>query len=237
MKAKKSLGQNFFINKNLGDHISNIVKNSNGSHLVEIGPGLGFFTEKLATKFEMITLVEKDIQLSENLKTQFRDSTVYNEDFLSIDLTRFENESITYFGSLPYNVSKPIIKKIIQDKSFTNTAYFIVQKEVAEKYLYKEPYNILSLTTAIYAKVEKLFDISPDSFRPRPKVQSSFIAISPKSIEFEDLKKLEDIIHMAFRQPRKNLKNNLRGMVLPQEYQSKRPAELSLHEYSLIANQ
>lgn len=231
MKAKKSLGQNFFINKNLGDHISNIVKTNSDQHLVEIGPGLGFFTQRFVDSFKKISLIEKDSQLAQDLKIQFPNIYVYNEDFLDIQLSIFKGESITYFGSLPYNVSKPIIRKIIQDSSFKSKGFFIIQKEVAEKYIYKEPYNILSLTTNIYAKVEKLFDISPDSFRPKPNVNSSFISIAPNSQIFGNSYELENLINRAFRQPRKNLRNNLKGITLPQGYENKRPAQLSLDEY------
>lgn len=231
MKAKKSLGQNFFINKNLGDHISNIVKSASNEHLVEIGPGLGFFTQRFIDSFKTISLIEKDKQLAQDLKVQYPNIHIYNEDFLDINLSIFRGENITYFGSLPYNVSKPIIKKIIQDISFQNTGFFIVQKEVAEKYIYKEPYNVLSLTTNIYAKVEKLFDISPDSFRPKPNVNSSLISITPNPQAFENIKELESLINRAFKQPRKNLRNNLKGLTLPQEYENMRPAQLSLNEY------
>ena len=234
MKAKKSLGQNFFINENLGKYILDRIVHDNIDTVVEIGPGLGFFTKKLIERFKNVIVIEKDFELAQNLQTEFPEITVLNKDFLDINLKNLVNGNVIYFGSLPYNVSKPIIREIITDPTFIHGAYFIVQKEVAEKYLYKRPYNILSLTTNIYANVKKEFDISPASFRPQPKVTSSFISFTKKIVPDTDVKKLEELIKTAFKQPRKNLRNNLKGTEYANkigEYAEKRPAELSLEEY------
>jgi len=239
MKAKKSLGQNFFVNKNLRDHIVDRVLENKTKYLVEIGPGLGFFTERFVEDFENVIVVEKDIVLANDLKVRFPSIEVISGDFLDLDLNIFEEKDITYFGSLPYNVSKPIVRKIIESKSFRNNSFFIIQKEVAEKYIYKKPYNTLSLTTSIYANFKREFDISPDSFRPKPNVNSSFVSFSPKEGNMEDTKGLEELIHLAFKQPRKNLKNNLRKTRyedLIDIYSNLRPAELSLEEYLEILN-
>lgn len=235
MKAKKSLGQNFFVNKNLGDHITNIVGENSSDTVVEIGPGLGFFTERLVKLFKNVIVIEKDTDLANNLSLLYPNIQVLNRDFLELDLKEFKD--VTYFGSLPYNVSKPIIKKIIESESFKHPAYFIIQKEVAEKYIYKKPYNILSLTTNIYADVNKLFNISPDSFKPQPNVNSSFVSFVPKNTVLKNSKELETLIKISFRQPRKSLRNNLKGSKyanIQSEYLNKRAQELSLVEFSEI---
>jgi 16S rRNA (adenine1518-N6/adenine1519-N6)-dimethyltransferase len=235
MKAKKSLGQNFFINKNLGDYIVNKVTENSSDTVLEIGPGLGFFTERLIKHFKKVIAVEKDNQLAQNLESLFPEIEVINSNFLDLDISKFNN--ITYFGSLPYNVSKPIIKQIITSESFTNPSYFIIQREVAEKYLYKKPYSILSLTTAIYADIERLFNISPDSFRPQPNVNSSFVCFKPNKEEIGNKKELEKLIQIAFKQPRKNLKNNLKGSKyedIDSGIALRRAEELSLDDYKRI---
>lgn len=237
MKAKRSLGQNFFVNKNLGEHIVNKVSEESTKCVVEIGPGLGFFTEKLNAIFEKTIVIEKDTELANDLRIRFPKITVLNDNFLNLDLNSIEEKDFLYFGSLPYNVSKPIIRKIIESNTFTNKAYFIVQKEVAQKYVYQKPYNILSLTTAIYAKVDKIFDISPDSFRPKPNVNSSLISFTPVDEQFTNAQELKDLILSSFRQPRKNLRNNLKGSKyqnLSTTYQEMRPADLSLEDYKNI---
>jgi 16S rRNA (adenine1518-N6/adenine1519-N6)-dimethyltransferase len=136
--------------------------------VVEIGLDLVSLL-KANERFKNVIVIEKDFELAQNLQTEFPEIKVLNKDFLDINLKNLVNGNVIYFGSLPYNVSKPIIREVITDHTFIHGAYFIVQKEVAEKYLYKRPYNILSLTTNIYANVKKEFDISPASFRPQPK--------------------------------------------------------------------
>ena len=234
MKAKKSLGQNFFVNENLGNYIVDILSNSNCTSVVEIGPGLGFFTEKLIKKFKNVIVIEKDKEIAQNLKFQFPKVLVINNDFLDINLDTIADENTTFFGSLPFNVSKKIIKKIVESRYFTNPSFFIIQKEVAEKYLYKQPYSILSLTTAIYADCKKVFDISPDSFRPKPHVTSSFISFSPTEREIDNKEDIANLIKLSFRQPRKNILNNLKGTRFEkgtQEFKNLRPEQLSLDDY------
>jgi 16S rRNA (adenine1518-N6/adenine1519-N6)-dimethyltransferase len=235
MEAKRSLGQNFFINKNLGDRIIQEVQNSTDI-AVEIGPGQGFFTERLIEKFKEVILIEKDTEIAKILRETYPNLTIYNEDFLDFDLTKLPKD-ITFFGSLPYNVSKPIIRKIIESDRFNNPAYFIIQKEVAQKYIYKDPYNILSLNTNIYSDVKKILDISPEAFRPRPRVNSSFTRFTPNRKDIEGIKTLSNLITLSFKQPRKNLKNNLKGSPyrdLIKDFESRRPSELSLEQYQEI---
>lgn len=238
MKPKRSLGQNFFVNSNLGEYIVNTISKIGGECVVEIGPGMGFFTKRLVNIFNNVTVIEKDDELASNLKTQFPTVNVINSDFLDFDLNTLNSECI-YFGSLPYNVSKPIIRKLLQSDSFQKPSLFIVQKEVAEKYIYKKPYSMLSLTTKIYADSKKILDISPQSFRPRPRVNSSLILFTPNIKVNTDLKSLEQLITLSFRQPRKNLFNNLKGTVFEKgciSYKTQRASNLDLEKYIDILN-
>lgn len=237
MEAKRSLGQNFFINKNLGEYIINTLGNGNKDSIIEIGPGIGFFTEKLLNSFKNVIAIEKDTQLADSLSKTFPKLKVINKDFLDINFEEIIQEDTIFFGSLPFNVSKPIIRKIIESKYFTKQSFFIVQKEVADKYLYKEPYSVLSLSTAIYANCKKIIDISPDSFRPRPNVYSSLISFTPTNKDVDNKKDIEELIKLSFRQPRKNISNNLKrtkfGKVLD-KYKTLRPQQLSLDDYIQI---
>lgn len=234
MKTKRSLGQNFFVNKNLGDYISSILSTTDCDSVIEIGPGMGFFTERLKDIFKNVIVIEKDIQLSESLKLQFPKTNVINSDFLDVNLDNLIKGDVFFFGSLPFNMAKPIIRKVIESKYFTKPSFFIVQKEVAEKYIYKPPYSTLSLTTSIYAQCKKIIDISPDSFRPKPNVNSSLISFTPNNRNISDTLLLEDVIKRAFRQPRKNIYNNLKGSKFEKgisNLKTLRPAQLSLDEY------
>lgn len=245
IKPRKSLGQNFFINNNLAKQIVQIVQNNKPKVIVEIGPGQGYFSNLFAQDNVEIVMVEKDDVLAQNLSYTVKNSIVINKDFLEWDfkeLAQYKREDITFFGSLPYNVSKKIIKKIIESEHFKNNAYFIIQKEVAEKYTEKQPNNsLLSLRTEIYADVKKLFDIKPESFNPRPKVTSSLTQFSPKTKAYEitNLTKFDEFMEEAFKQPRKKLANNLKRYKFTDDDRAialleKRPQHLSIEEYLLL---
>lgn len=247
IKPRKSLGQNFFVNNNLAKQIVEIVKSTNPKVIVEIGPGQGYFSKLLSEGKTKLVMVEKDDFLAQNLAYTIKESIVVNEDFLEWDfkqLAEYSPKDITFFGSLPYNVSKKIIEKILKSRYFKNNAYFIIQKEVAEKYTEREPdNNLLSLRTQFFADVKKLFDIKPESFNPRPKVTSSFTQFLPKEkeLEIKDFAKFERFTENAFRQPRKKLSNNLKSYNFKDEkfvktLLEKRPQHLSLEEYILLFN-
>ncbi len=242
---KKSLGQNFFVNKNLSTQIVEIVLKEKSDVIVEIGPGSGAFTQFFAKEDTKLFAIEKDDNLSQELKDLYPSVTVRNIDFLDWDFSElepFKEKNITFFGSLPYNVSKKIIKKIITSKFFNSPSFFIIQKEVAEKYCAKEPNNnFLSLSTALYADTNKLFNISPESFKPRPNVNSTFIQFTPKAVPLENIKAFEKFLHNAFRQPRKTLKNNFgRNYSFTKEdiipLLQERPQHLSLEQYLYLFN-
>lgn len=237
MEAKRSLGQNFFVNKNLGDILISKIDNMTDT-VVEIGPGQGFFTQRLIERFQNVIVIEKDTEISKQLEVLFPQITVFNEDFLDFDLSKLPQD-ITFFGSLPYNVSKPIIKKIIESDRFNFPAFFIIQKEVALKYLYNSPYNILNLTTTCFADVKKLLDISPHSFRPKPNVNSSYVKFTPEKIFNGDINSLSKLINTAFKQPRKTLKNNLANTKYSdaiKPFESKRPSDIDINQYIDILN-
>lgn len=236
MKVKKSLGQNFFINENLGNRIIEYVFSENPDVLVEIGPGTGFFTRKLAVKDIPLLLIEKDDTLAQHLKAEFPKAHVVNKDFLDWDfeeLSMYENKEILFFGSLPYNASKPIIQKIITSNHFSN-AYFIIQKEVAEKYTSLQS-NILNLKSRLYANPKKILDISPGSFMPKPKVNSTYIKFTHTNKTFDfDKTAFVSFLEKCFRSPRKMLSNNLQGITtnnISNQLLTKRPADISMEEY------
>lgn len=244
VESKKSLGQNFFVNKNLAKQIGNTVLQENPDVIVEIGPGTGSFTQFLLQGNSKLILVEKDNSLSKTLTENYPFAIVINTDFLEWDLdelVQYKGKRILFFGSLPYNVSKPIIKKIIESKYFNTNSYFIVQKEVAQKYTTFAPNNsYLSAHTQLYTKVTRLLDISPESFKPRPRVNSSFVRFSPNKFD-PDINKMafEKFLKSCFKQPRKTLRNNLKNSFAfenekAKELLSKRPQHLSLKEFLFL---
>jgi 16S rRNA (adenine1518-N6/adenine1519-N6)-dimethyltransferase len=232
--AKRSLGQNFLVNSGIITKITTIVIDSKPKHITEIGPGKGAFTKVFYDTTVPLTLVEKDRNLFQLLQNNYSNAQLYNLDFLDYKTSNFET---TYFGSLPFNVSKKIIEKILKSDTFKNPAFFIIQKEVAEKYLNRKK-NELGYIREIYADFEVLFDIKPGSFNPRPKVTSSFVKFIPKNNNLKSVKRegLELLIKRSFRIPRKTLKNNLSTYPykIPEGLIRKRSTELELSDYVSI---
>lgn len=239
MKAKRSLGQNFFINENLGDTIISHILKEECQNIVEIGPGKGFFTKKLIEGGKNVIAIEKDDNFANDLS--LKNINVINRDFLDWDFKEIEEKDVIFFGSLPYNVSKRIISKIIQSKYFTNNAYFIIQKEVADKYTAKEPQNnLLAVKMSLYAKAKILINISPHSFKPAPKVNSCLtIFLQNKEYNIQDIPLFNTFLEKAFKQPRKTLKNNLKNYKFSNSmniFLNKRPQHLSTKDYITLFN-
>lgn len=230
---KRSLGQNFIINDNLVTKIAKIVLESGPDHITEIGPGQGAFTKVFYDTTSALTLIEKDNTLAQILENRYPNAVIYNLDFMDFKL---ENPHTTYFGSLPFNMHLPIIKKIITSYTFNNPAFFIIQKEVAKKYENRDS-NVLGLILEIYANFEILFDIKAGNFNPRPNVTSSFVKFVPKK-KYLDIDKqgLEILIERSFKMPRKTIKNNLKSFhyKIPQGLEDKRPKKLELSDYISI---
>ncbi len=234
-KPKRSLGQNFFVNENLGRSIVKNVLENDPAGVIEIGPGRGFFTKLFVEMGIQVFAVEKDNALSENLKFLFPEVEVFNEDIFSENLRTIFQKGRGYacFGSLPYNIAKKIIAYLAENSNIENF-YFIIQKEVAQKYTSKEKSSRLSLTTKLYFDSKIIFDISPENFKPRPNVVSSFI----KFARNDNLKLVGDLegflkyLHLAFKQPRKKLKNNIGKHYTPSneilDLLNKRPEDFDL---------
>ena len=213
--AKKSLGQNFLTDRHILDKITNIVSIRN-KYVLEIGPGTGNLTSFILKKNpKKLIVIEKDNLLAENLKDNFNDQmTIINKDILEIDETKLCENKVTVFGNLPYNISTEILSKWIinlNDKIWFDCLILMFQKEVAERIIAKfntSSYGRLSILANWKLNIKKICDVKPDSFSPRPKVNSSLLFFTPKKNFFliKDSKNLEKITRIFFNQRRKMLK-------------------------------
>lgn len=239
MKLKKSLGQNFFNNETLAKKIVNIVFSVSQEQIIEIGPGDGFFTKMFHDIYKGITVIEKDDNLAQTLALKYKGIKVLNKDVLDINLDEFKGTSKTVvFGSLPYNISKQIIRKFISSKLF-NDYFFIIQKEVAQKYIESKKSSIQYLTTKYYVDTKTIFDLHPGSFTPPPKVQSSFVHMKKNdNFQLADEKTFLKLSREAFKNPRKTLRNNLKnlGVDLSAEIFNRRPEDLNFEQFCNLAN-
>jgi 16S rRNA (adenine1518-N6/adenine1519-N6)-dimethyltransferase len=214
IKAKKSLGQNFLIDKEIIERITNLIKVKDRV-ILEVGPGSGNLTSSILNQSpKKIFVVEKDNELATKLKNKFNDQlTIFNEDILNFDETSLSKEKMIVFGNLPYNISTEILIKWIagiKDNHWFDHLILMFQKEVADRIISNfntSNYGRLSILTNWKLNVEKIFDIKPNSFFPKPKVDSSLLLFSPK-INFYKIrsKNLELITRVFFNHRRKMLK-------------------------------
>ena len=215
IKPKKSLGQNFLIDRNILEQIVDTVEIAN-KEVLEIGPGSGnlttFILKKNPKKFYTI---EKDDELALLLKDKFSDEiTIINGDILKISEDKISNEKLTVFGNLPYNISTEILSKWITNldkKIWFESLVLMFQKEVAERIIAESntsKYGRLSILSSWKLNIKKIIDIKPQSFSPRPKIDSTLLLFTPKKNFFrlKDSKNLEMITRIFFSQRRKMLK-------------------------------
>ncbi len=215
IKPKKSLGQNFLIDKNILEQIVDTVEVTN-KEILEIGPGSGNLTTYiLKKKPKKVYVVEKDDDLSFLLNEKFNDEiTIINNDILEVVENKISNKKLTVFGNLPYNISTEILSKWIMNlgKNFWfENLVLMFQKEVADRIISEfntSKYGRLSILTNWKLHTKKIIDIKPTSFFPKPKIDSSLLLLTPKEnfFKLENSKNLEMITRIFFSQRRKMIK-------------------------------
>ena len=215
IKTKKSLGQNFLIDQNVLEKIVNTVE-INNKEVLEIGPGSGNLTiHILKKKPKKFYVIEKDDDLSLLLSKKFNNEiTIINDDVLKINENKISKNKLTVFGNLPYNISTEILSKWIAnlDKEFWFDGLVLMfQKEVADRIIAKHNtsnYGRLSILSNWKLNIKKIMDIKPESFSPRPKIDSSLLFFTPKKnfFELKSAKNLEIFTRIFFSQRRKMLK-------------------------------
>ena len=215
IKPKKSLGQNFLIDRNILEEITNSADIFN-KEILEIGPGSGNLTTYiLKKKPKKVYVIEKDNDLALLLQEKFNNEIeIINKDVLIVDEYKISDQKLTVFGNLPFNISTQILSKWIVNLG--NNFWFenlvlMFQKEVADRIIAQantSKYGRLSILSSWRLDVKKIIDIKPECFSPRPKVDSSLLLFTPKKKFFllKNAKNLEMITRVFFSQRRKMLK-------------------------------
>ena len=237
--SKKSLGQNFLIDKNIIDKILNLTK-IKGRDVIEIGPGKGALTDEiLKRKPRSIKIIEKDSRLAERLKQKYlinKSIKIYNEDILKFDMEKICKKNSIIFGNLPYNISSQILVKVLKFKKWPpnfEDIIFMFQKELGDKIISKFPssnYGRLSILTSYRLNVSGKFLVSPNCFRPRPKVISMVIHFKTKKeklIIIKNINNLEKITNIFFSNKRKMINKNIKKILT--ESQIKRILDLQIN--------
>ncbi len=217
IKAKKSLGQNFLIDKNILEKIINIIDIKDKT-ILEIGPGTGNLTSLIIKKKpKKLIAIEKDYNLAKNLNIVFKDQlTIINDDILNIDENNLfeDSDRVIVFGNLPYNISTEILTKWIinlKDNFWFDCLILMFQKEVADRITANfntANYGRLSIISNWKLKIKKICDVNPGAFSPRPRVESSLLYFFPKDkfIKIKNPNNLAKVTRIFFNQRRKMIK-------------------------------
>lgn len=232
VKPSKAKGQNFLINQNILAKIVQAADLQKTDYVLEIGPGFGVLTEELVKQTKKVVSVELDKNLIYFLKQKFKG--VKNLEFVEADILKIKNEEIVkklksekykVVANLPYNITKPVLRKFLSFDPKPKQLTILIQKEVAQKIVAKPgKMNLLSLTVLFYAHPALIDYVAKANFYPQPKVDSAILNIKlrtekiPAEIQavlnqetinkFEE-KKFWQLIKIGFSSPRKQLHNNL----------------------------
>ena len=251
--AKKSLGQNFLIDKNIIRKIINLVKLEK-KNIIEIGAGHGALTDEiLKKKPNSLNIIEKDIFLYKKLNMKYsniKNVKIYNDDILDFNLESLVKKNSIIIGNLPYNISSQILVKILRFKKWPpnfENLIFMFQKELGEKILGICPganYGRISILSNYRLKFLSKFLVSKNCFFPKPKVTSMVILFKPKLkklYNIENILNLEKITNFFFSNKRKMINKTIKKILNEQDIKSindlklnSRPSEIRPETYYRI---
>jgi 16S rRNA (adenine1518-N6/adenine1519-N6)-dimethyltransferase len=259
--ARKQFGQNFLVDKEVLAKIVQELNLAPDDRVLEIGPGLGFLTEILLSKTKNVTAIEIDQYCIDALnKLNLSNLKLIKEDFLQTDLASIIDSPIKIAGNIPYNITTPIISKLLGEigeptiwLSNIQSIVLTVQKELANRLIAipgKKDYSQITLLMNYYGVTKLLFTINPDNFAPMPQVHSAVIQFIPHKnmlLKCNNHKLLRKVIQTGFSSRRKMLKNTLRQLRLDDNKLAEifkelnfdpevRPESLALQQFANLTN-
>ena len=258
-RARKRFGQNFLEDDNIIRRIVKSISPKAEDNLVEIGPGKGAITEQLLASCPTLNVVELDRDLIPILLSQFiaryPDFRIHQTDALKFDFATLlqdaQGESkgpLRIVGNLPYKISTPLIFHLLSYQADVKDMHFMLQKEVVDRMAAQpgeKAYGRLGVMVQYYCKVENLFDVPPECFNPRPKVDSAIVRLTPHTQlphPAKDVKLLSRLVNTAFQQRRKTLRNSLKQLLPVDAIESLnidtsvRPENITLEEYVALSD-
>jgi 16S rRNA (adenine1518-N6/adenine1519-N6)-dimethyltransferase len=218
--AKKKFGQNFLIDQSIIQSLINAIHPQAEDLMVEIGPGLGAMTQPLLKQLNHLHVVEIDRDIIQWMQGFYpvQKMTIHNSDVLKFDFGTL-GERIRVVGNLPYNISSPILFKLLENTAQIIDMHFMLQKEVVERMVAapsNAEYGRLSVMLQYRLQMEYLVTVPPEAFDPAPKVESAFVRCVPyASLPFPatDEALFAKVVTAAFGQRRKTLRNTLKGLL------------------------
>jgi 16S rRNA (adenine1518-N6/adenine1519-N6)-dimethyltransferase len=219
---KRRFGQNFLIDKNIVDRIVRAVDPQPDETIVEIGPGQGALTNSLIEKAGRVVAIEFDRELVPELQTQFSQAAHFKlieADALTVDYCDAiqPSRAARVVANLPYNVGTAILQRLIEQRRCISEMTLMLQREVVDRIMAQpgsSERGYLSVLVEAYCETEKLFDVSPQAFRPAPRVWSTVVRLRVRSqiaAAVNDERLLWQVVSAGFAHPRKTILNNLRA--------------------------
>lgn len=225
--ARKRFGQHFLHDPGVIRRIVAAIDPQPDDALVEIGPGLGAITLPLLERVREMHAIEIDRDAIRHLQAQPGTQGrlhIHEGDVLDFDLASLRHDArrLRVVGNLPYNISTPLLFRLIEQREHVLDLHVMLQKEVVQRmsaHAGSEHYGRLSVMLAPWLRVEPLFDIGPGAFRPPPKVSSSFARLTPVTppMRLEHPREYGILVAAAFSQRRKTLRNSLRAFLKEQD--------------------
>lgn len=217
INPQRSKGQNFLVTESIYDKIVNSAEIGQTETIVEVGPGLGFLTAKLAKKAKKVIAVELDDRLAEVLRIAIDSQGVENVEIINQDILKFNPEKIgTYkiVANIPYNISSILLRNFLSARNKPEMMVLMLQKEVAERIVAQVPnMNMLALSVQFFGEAKIVREVKAGNFWPEPKVDSAVIKIKTKETKYhpDEEKLFFRLAKIGFAAKRKMLKNNLCG--------------------------
>jgi len=222
-RARKRFGQHFLHDQSVIEAILRAIDPRPGENLLEIGPGQGALTYPLLQRCDQLIAIELDRDLVPVLTrqaTNFGKLEIINADILEFELSSIPgNKTFRVVGNLPYNISTPLMFHLLESVEQIKDMHFMVQKEVALRIVARPGeanYGRLSVMLQYQCDCHYLLDVSPDSFKPPPKVDSAVIRLIPYSSpqhDVGDYGHFSKIVQAAFSQRRKTISNSLKSVL------------------------
>lgn len=252
VSAKKKFGQNFLQDEAVIAAILNAFNAQRGERVLEIGPGLGALTQHLLRSDAVVDVVEIDTDLIAPLQQRYPQlqQRIHHQDALTFSLQdlHLSQDKVRIIGNLPYNISTPLLFHLLTQKEHIVDMLFMLQQEVVER-LAAQPgckaYGRLSVMMQLHCKVQALFNVPPQAFKPQPKVMSKIVHLMPYQKPLYDVASmvvLEDILRDAFNQRRKTIQNSLKAYFNSEQFIALgldpqiRAEQISVEQWVKLAN-
>jgi 16S rRNA (adenine1518-N6/adenine1519-N6)-dimethyltransferase len=251
MPVRKRFGQHFLHDQGIIRRIVDAVAPVPGERLIEIGPGRGALTWSLLARAGAMDVIEIDRDLAGAMRLDPRAAqlSIHVENVLDTDFAslRGGGTRLRIVGNLPYNISTPLMFKLLRERGAIADMHFMLQKEVVDRMAAPpggKDYGRLTVMLAAYAVVEALFDVGPGAFQPRPKVWSAIARLRPSVEPRFDIGNdgaFRAVVSAAFSQRRKTLRNGLKALLTGADIEAcgidpqRRPETLAPVEFGRLA--